>query len=631
MTGRLSTTTGSLALFIESHLNNISIVHPQNVTYNFTPGSVYTLELNVTSDGSAEQWWYFLFDLRHNTTVYNNLTFTPNITFNATRWNNLLIVYANDSTHSLKNQSVIFYIDVPNTAPVIQNLSPALYACEASIFDGLFDVSDADEDVLQTDISPKNPFFVEPIFSSGEILVHARIYSGTLSKSQVGVYQETVFSTDAAGHIDTKLTNITVIEINNAPTLSGLQGAYTLYTRGGESSTLRPTVTDIESGNNAILGNFTFNASFSGPQLFSINLSTGIAEVAGNSSILGVHNVSICVTDQGLASIPPNISLCSNTGLNQTTCRGFSITFVDENRPPTIIEYSPLNLTFNVTSGTSVTFSAVAIDPDLTVPDFYWYLNGNLSATRFGDFASSFTYSSSCGFNGAQNVRVVVSDGIANDSIQWNFTVIATPCPAGGISVAGGAAGSAGSAVAPCQPHWGCDDWQICQNTDVSLRGGLISGEDYRTIRSSCEQSTLSSTSCGFQTRACDDTNSCNGTFINKPDEINECYYTKQPGCSDRVKNCHNGLCEFLVDCGGPCPACPTCSDNMQNQGEMGVDCGGPCPYQCLVQPAPFFLSKDTSRLFLIWLNLFLLIIVCVVIARIVLKYYRARLNGTRT
>ncbi len=32
------------------------------------------------------------------------------------------------------------------------------------------------------------------------------------------------------------------------------------------------------------------------------------------------------------------------------------------------------------------------------------------------------------------------------------------------------------------------------------------------------------------------------------------------------------------VDCGGPCPTvgCPTCSDGIQNGGELGVDCGGP-------------------------------------------------------
>lgn len=34
---------------------------------------------------------------------------------------------------------------------------------------------------------------------------------------------------------------------------------------------------------------------------------------------------------------------------------------------------------------------------------------------------------------------------------------------------------------------------------------------------------------------------------------------------------------ETGIDCGGPCPACPSCYDGIQNQGESGVDCGGPC------------------------------------------------------
>ncbi len=44
--------------------------------------------------------------------------------------------------------------------------------------------------------------------------------------------------------------------------------------------------------------------------------------------------------------------------------------------------------------------------------------------------------------------------------------------------------------------------------------------------------------------------------------------------CTDGIQN--QG--ETGVDCGGPCPPCPTCNDGIQNQGETGVDCGGPCP-----------------------------------------------------
>lgn len=51
-----------------------------------------------------------------------------------------------------------------------------------------------------------------------------------------------------------------------------------------------------------------------------------------------------------------------------------------------------------------------------------------------------------------------------------------------------------------------------------------------------------------------------------------------KPSCFDGIENCHDGLCETDVDCGGSCGPCMSCSDGIQNQGEAGVDCGGPCP-----------------------------------------------------
>ena len=62
-----------------------------------------------------------------------------------------------------------------------------------------------------------------------------------------------------------------------------------------------------------------------------------------------------------------------------------------------------------------------------------------------------------------------------------------------------------------------------------------------------------------------------------KPPTIQQCYYTLFPTCKDGILNCHNDSCEILVDCGGPCDACPTCSDGVKNQDEESIDCGGAC------------------------------------------------------
>jgi len=42
----------------------------------------------------------------------------------------------------------------------------------------------------------------------------------------------------------------------------------------------------------------------------------------------------------------------------------------------------------------------------------------------------------------------------------------------------------------------------------------------------------------------------------------------------------------------------PTCSDDIQNQGEQGIDCGGPCPYLCaaLEQPPTVLFTKVLSN-----------------------------------
>lgn len=63
------------------------------------------------------------------------------------------------------------------------------------------------------------------------------------------------------------------------------------------------------------------------------------------------------------------------------------------------------------------------------------------------------------------------------------------------------------------------------------------------------------------------------------------------PNCPECPPSCFNGVWDVFplqgwveedVDCGGPCPACPSCTDNVLNGDETGIDCGGlecpPCP-----------------------------------------------------
>ena len=615
----------SIAFFVEKPGPIIFIVSPENVTYNFNIGSPYLLNLTVHSnETNLVGWRYTLYDLRHNVIVNESVPFEPNTTFYAVRWQNKLSVFVNNSkTGSSGSASVIFFVNVPNSAPAIQNLSSQIYVCENRALNVYFNVIDPDEDTLQIGISPADLIFgVYPVVSYGKTRVDANLFSILLNKKYVGNYSKDVFVIDPQGKIDTKKINITVIEVNNVPVLEGLRGSYTLYTRGEESTEIiELSINDVEGGKEFNSGNFTYNLSvLSGVKFFDFD-SYGRAYLVANESLVGVHNYMFCLTDKGVPE-HPNISLCTNQkASNNTICQNFSVTVTNENRAPTITSYYPFLKNFSVNGTDLIYFNITSFDPDGTIPDNYWFVDGNLVKYEHLAEFSNFTYSFGCGVSGKHIIEARVSDGLANDSVQWDINVSLVPCavPPG----AGG--GGGGAAIVACAPKWICNDWGTCQNTENSLKAGVLSGEDYRDIKNLCLRDTLTESSCGFQVRDCFDLNACNVTF-NLPSELQICYYTSEPSCFDGIKNCHDGLCEFLVDCGGPCPPCPTCSDRIKNQNEEGVDCGGPCP-PCPPAAIPFLERRDSVKLILLILNLSLLFVILIILARILLKYIRSRLD----
>ena len=103
-----------------------------------------------------------------------------------------------------------------------------------------------------------------------------------------------------------------------------------------------------------------------------------------------------------------------------------------------------------------------------------------------------------------------------------------------------------------CSKKFGCGEWNLCQDLEQSFAVGVISEEDYNKIKKNCGMNRLENEVCGFQIRECFDVNKCNETS-EQPERIQSCYFTIEPTCSDGIKNCHGGSCEFLVDCGGLC------------------------------------------------------------------------------
>ena len=581
LTGALTTASVGLTI-LETRTFNIT--SPLNITYNFATGDPYTIELNVTPKGFEEggtSWTYTLWDLRNNATVNDSVAFLPNITFNAVRWENLLIVYA-DFGDSVITSNVSFSVNVSDSSPILGAINSSIYVCENKALDYWFNVTDNDEQSLYLTLAPSNPFYITPEWTTqGVSTTPINLYSGVLDKTDATdgvngwkIYEETIEVTDQT-YSDSAYTNITAIEINNAPVISTI-GVQTVQTKGDDSTFYKEVgVTDKEDGNQSS-GNLSFNISFSGGEdLFNIT-NDGIMNFTPNSSQIGVYNISICVNDTGIDSPYENISLCGQDGSSITTCQNFSLTVTNENRAPTITNYYPGDLNLNVSGTESLYFNITKYDADSTIPDTYWYVDNVLKEyDSNSSLTDEFTYSFGCGVSGAKEIKAEITDGLLNDSVTWAVDVSSVLCP---VPSAPSGRGSGGGVS--CDEKWGCSIWSTCQNTEKSLEVGLLSGEDYRIIKKGCMESNLAEETCGVQIRTCSDINSCDTNYL-KPSEFQSCHYTERPSCEDGIKNCHDDSCELLVDCGGPCSPCPTCSDKIKNQGEEGVDCGGPCPWKC--------------------------------------------------
>lgn len=127
-----------------------------NTTYNFNISDNYTLDLNVSANFVADTWWYTLLDITRNTTVNVKFGFgvySVSTKINVFRRSNKLIVYANNTNNTIFNKNVTFYVNVPNSAPLIEYLEPELFVCEESYLSYYFNVTDIDEDILTSAIS----------------------------------------------------------------------------------------------------------------------------------------------------------------------------------------------------------------------------------------------------------------------------------------------------------------------------------------------------------------------------------------------------------------------------------------------------------------------------------------------
>ena len=506
--------TGIVSIFIQEP-PKIFIHSPKNITYNFSVADFRNksmfIDLNVSTSPtfSPNAWWYFLDGINVGASS-GNISFAPNSTINAFRKLNKLTVFGFDSFSGIeRSASVDFFVFVPNSAPVIENLSSQIFACENSFLSHVFNAIDIDEDELSASLTPQfpqNPFFIRFYGSINNTVDSFEIFSGILSKSDAGGinagsknYSVLVSVSDnynASCCSDNVASNITVIEINNVPKISDISNQVVLTSGNGSNFYHEFLVNDTETGNQSN-GNFTFTINFSLPNGTSINplfgiTNTGIIDYTGSRDDVGTYNITVCAIDQSLINPHLNISdYCNQDGNSQKACQNFSLTVSNVPVPP--------------------------------------------------------------------------------------------------VTSSGGGGGGGGSIS--CLANWGCEEWQECTKFEKLFSFRVIRNETLKAkLMENCKNLSYPEENCGYQQRNCLDLSKCEIEKY-KPPTIKECYFTEFPTCKDGIKNCHDGYCEVLADCGGPCEPCPTCRDGIKNQGERGIDCGGPCEICKLEEPKKISLS----------------------------------------
>ncbi|MCD6496546.1 MAG: hypothetical protein J7K54_04715 [Candidatus Aenigmarchaeota archaeon] len=322
--------------------------------------------------------------------------------------------------------------------------------------------------------------------------------------------------------------------------------------------------------------------------IFYPDASTGIIHYRGLLPDVGNYTVNYTVYD-------------GNGGLDYQL--GNFTVILGVNQPPNITEWNPYEENVTMYEGFVQPFNITVIDPETgtNTVSTKWYANGNLVATDVYAYNFSASYESS----GVYNITVIADDGYVGnpltDSHNWTLIVLERKPP----SPPGGHGG--GWSIPVCIENWRCTAWSDCSSE-------------------------------GIQLRTCIDLAECPKP-LHEPIQKRNCTYTPNPTCYDGMLNCHDGNCEIMTDCGGPCQPCPTCSDGIQNchvngDCEEGIDCGGPCR-PCLTLPEVpvcgnqkceagelFGCAEDCTDF---WLNImvFSLVIILLIVASILLYIYR--------
>jgi len=270
---------------------------------------------------------------------------------------------------------------------------------------------------------------------------------------------------------------------------------------------------------------------------------------------------------------------CSNSAKDDI----FNLTVLNVNDAP-YLSRNISSITFsNAGESRSFYLNDYFADPDLDPLTYQHITSSNVFTITV--YNSSEVVISSPVCNISDVVIFVARDpyNASNLSNAVSIRCISTPTQAPGSSGAGSGGSGGGGVTRPCKPEYECFDYHRCAPNGTKIQRCVdIHGcerDVFLTVPCNYERQLFCNESwncsewsqCsvnGTQYRNCTDINEC-GTRKNIPELVQSCEYIGT--CSDSIKNCHNGICEEGIDCGGPCSSCKNIEVPYPFKEERGI------------------------------------------------------------
>ncbi|MDA0336305.1 MAG: putative Ig domain-containing protein, partial [bacterium] len=288
-----------------------------------------------------------------------------------------VVVRLTDSGGASNSQTFTLKVSNTNDAPVLAALTDTT----------------VNEDVLflralsATDEDPADSTFTFALTSGpiGMVLDDQSRLSWTPPQSAVGSHVVTVRATDAAGGNDSTGFTITVVEVDDPPTISS-----TPDTAANEDAVYKYAVvaTDEEGGTVS----YTLTTAPAGMAIDS----TGVISWTPALADTGGHTVALRVADPA----------------GQTATQSYQLHVLEVNDPPVIVSRTPVDTLVLIDPGQGVQFDVESTDEEGDLLTLQWHVDGLLRST-----GSSFLHVADT--TSADTVIARLTDGTSTTSTTW--------------------------------------------------------------------------------------------------------------------------------------------------------------------------------------------------------------------